>query len=41
MELDMIEAIKSIVAAGLGVSILPSEAVMRRLTPKGMMARPL
>jgi DNA-binding transcriptional LysR family regulator len=41
MELDMIEAIKSIVAAGLGVSILPFESVMRRPMPEGMTARPL
>jgi DNA-binding transcriptional LysR family regulator len=41
MELDMIEAIKSIVAAGLGASILPFESVMRRPVPEGMMARPL
>ncbi|EWY37730.1 hypothetical protein N825_09115 [Skermanella stibiiresistens SB22] len=41
MELDMIEAIKSIVAAGLGASILPFESVMRRPMPEGMMTRPL
>ena len=41
MELDMIEAIKSIVAAGLGVLILPFESVMRRPMPEGITARPL
>ncbi|UEM02893.1 LysR family transcriptional regulator [Skermanella rosea] len=41
MELDMIEAIKTTVAAGLGVSILPFEAVLRRPLPEGMAVRPL
>jgi DNA-binding transcriptional LysR family regulator len=41
MEIDNIEAIKSMVAAGLGASVIPGTAIRRRREPRGIAVRPL
>jgi len=41
MELDSIEAIKEMVLAGLGISVVPEVAVTRELQAKGLVSLPL